>query len=178
MSDAVIALVGVVIGGLLTGGVDFVLERRRENRRGKAAARLVHSALSDADSFIKASLVRRAWLGDPLQALSDASWVENRAALAEAPGFAGWYPVSGAWAWIAQLRGLVELFDERVAKDPLENREKGFFELGLMLLGIADQALIRYARTESYTDDPEGDSSEFQQELDAIFKAASKDGKG
>lgn len=176
MSDAVIALIGVVIGGLLTGGVDFVLERRRENRRGQSAARLVHAALTDADSFIKASLVRRAWLGDPLEALSNASWVEHRVAIAEAPGFAGWYPVAGAWAWIVQLRRFVELFDEQVADDPLENREKDFYELGLMLLGIADQALLRYAKTESYTDDSD-DSDEFQQELDAILEAASKNDK-
>jgi len=84
--------------------------------------------------------------------------------------------VAGAWAWIVQLRGLVTLFDEQVADDPLENREKDFFELGLMLLGIADQALLRYAKTESYTDDSE-DSDEFQQELDAIFEAASKKDK-
>lgn len=177
MSNAVVALIGVVIGGLLTGGVDFVLERRRENRRGQSAARLVHAALTDVDSFIKASLVRRAWLGEPLKALSDASWIEHRAALAEAPGFAGWYPVAGAWAWIIQLRHLVELFEERVADDPLGNREKDFFELGLMLLGIADQALIRYSKTESYTDDLEADSTEFQEEFDAIFEAASKNDK-
>ena len=60
-----------------------------------------------------------------------------------------------------------------MADDPLENREKDFYELGLMLLGIADQALLRYAKTESYTDD----SDEFQQELDAIFEAASKNDK-
>jgi hypothetical protein len=98
-------------------------------------------------------------------------------AIAEAPGFAGWYPVAGAWAWIVQLRRLVELFDEQVANDPLENREKDFFELGLMLHDIADQALIRYAKTESYTDDSEADSTELQQEFDAIFEAASKNDK-
>jgi hypothetical protein len=171
MSDAVIALIGVVIGGAAADG--RIHERRRENRCGQSAARLVHAALTDADSFIKASLVRRAWLGDPLEALSDASWVEHRVAIAEAPGFAGWYPMAGAWAWIIQLRRLVKLFDEQVADDPLKNREKDFYELGLMLLGIADQALLRYAKTESYPDD----SDEFQQELDAIFEAASKNDK-
>jgi len=67
------------------------------------------------------------------------------------------------------------LFDEKVADDPLENRDKDFFELGLMLLGIADQALLRYAKTESYTDDDSDvDSDEFQQEFDGILRAALK----
>ena len=63
-----------------------------------------------------------------------------------------------------------------MADDPAENRERDFYELGLMLPGIADQALLRYAKTESYTDDSE-DSTEFQQELDAIFEASSKNDK-
>lgn len=175
MSQAAIALIGVVIGGLLTGGVDFVLERRREKRSGTAAARLVHSSLTDVDSFIKASLVRRAWLGDPSEVLSERSWLDHSASLAAAPGFVGWYPVAGAWAWISQLRRLVELFEEQVADDPMENRDRDFFELGLMLLGIADQALLDYAKTKSYKDPEDAGSSEFQQELDAIFSHALKD---
>jgi hypothetical protein len=47
-----------------------------------------------------------------------------------------------------------------------------------MLLGIADQVLLRYAKTESYTDDSDEDSNEFQQELDAIFEAATENDKG
>jgi hypothetical protein len=174
MSAAVIGLIGVIIGGVLTGGVEFALEHRREKRRGQAAARLVHAALTDIDSFVKASLVRRAWLGDPADALSDAQWLEQRAILAEAPGFDGWYPVAGAWGWIAQLHHLVELFQEGVADDPLENRDQDFFEIGLLMVGISDQALLDYAKTKTYSDPPESEPTSLQQELDAIFKQASK----
>lgn len=178
MSQAIVGLIGVVIGGLLTGGVEFALERRRERRSGTAAARLVMESLDDIDSFIKASLARRAWLGDPSEILSNAAWSEHRVVLAEAPGFDGWYPVAGAWGWIVKLRRLVDLFGEEVGDDPLAERDQAFFEIGLLLTGIASKALTAYASTESYRDPPEDEPTALQQELAGIFEHAAKEGDG
>lgn len=158
MSEAVIGLVGVVIGGLLTGGVNYLLERRREKRSGQAAARLVHAALTNASTFIEASLVERMWMGDPRQGLADDVWIEHRNGIAEAPAFDGWYPVSLAWGFITQLRRLTELFDEGPGDDPMQERDEEFFRLGLLMLRIADTALTEYAETQSYDTNTKGES--------------------
>lgn len=150
MSEAVIGLVGVVVGGVLTGGTNLALEWRRERRAGRAAARLVHAALTDANAFVEASIFQRMWVGDPVEALADDVWSEHRTSLAEAPGFDGWYPVAGAWCWIGQLRHLVELFGEEAGSDPLEDREEDYFRLGLLQTRIAATALVDYAKTKSY----------------------------
>jgi hypothetical protein len=158
MSEAVIGLVGVVIGGLLTGGVNFLLEHRREKRSGQAASRLVHAALTSTTTFVEASLVERMWMGDPREGLADDVWVEHRNAIAEAPAFDGWYPVSLAWSFITQLRRLTELFDEGPGDDPMQERDEEFFRLGLLMLRIADTALLDYAKTESYDTNSKGEA--------------------
>jgi hypothetical protein len=174
MGQAIIGLVGVVIGGLLTGGVEFALERRRERRRGQAAARLVHAELSDIDAYVKASLFRRAWLADPKEVLQGESWREEKGALAEAPGFDGWYPISGAWGWITQLNQILELLGEGAGADPLDDRDREFFKIGLLQLAIADQALSDYAETKTYSDPANSDAPSSAEQIDALLDAAMK----
>jgi hypothetical protein len=174
MAQAIIGLVGVVIGGVLTGGVDFVLERRREKRRGRAAARLIHAELSDIAAYVEASLLRRAWLADPAGALEGESWKQWRAALAEAPGFEGWYPISGAWGWISQLGQILELLGEGAGADPLDDKDLEFFKIGLLQLAIADKALSDYAKTKSYSDPPNPDAPSSAEQIDALLNAAMK----
>ena len=41
VTAAIFGLLGVVVGGLVTGGVDFMLEQRRERAEQKQAQRLV-----------------------------------------------------------------------------------------------------------------------------------------
>jgi hypothetical protein len=58
--------------------------------------------------------------------------------------------------------------------DPLKDRETAYYELGLLELGIADQALLKYSRTKPYSDssDPEAPSS--AEEIAALIDAATK----
>jgi hypothetical protein len=174
MAQAIIGLVGVVIGGVLTGGVEFVLERRREGRRGRAAARLIHAELSDIAAYVEASLFRRAWLADPAEALQGEAWKDRKSALAEAPGFDGWYPISGAWGWINQLRQILELSGEGAGADPLDDRDPEFFKIGLLQLAIADRALSDYAKTKSYSDPANSDGPSSTEQIDALLDAAMK----
>jgi hypothetical protein len=143
------------------------MERRRETRRGKAAARLVHSSLSSASAFIEISVHQGQWLGDPQEVLELDTWNDQKAILAAAPGFDGWYPVTGAWHWIAQLRREFGVTGEGPGDDPRKLREDGFFELGLMLVGIAENALIQYSRTQMYSD--------FSQDSDVDLEESSID---
>jgi hypothetical protein len=177
-SDAIFGLAGVVVGGVLTGGVDLVLERRRERRKGESCARMVGDGLSSASSFIEASIAQRAWLGNPAAVLSVDLWREQRSSLAAAPGFDGWYPVAGAWGYIEQIGHFAGLTGEGVGDDPFENREPDFYWIGLMMIGIAEKALDGYAQTGTYADPPEEEPTELQSRLKGLFEHAAKKGDG
>lgn len=125
-SEAIVGLIGVVIGGMLTGGVEYVLERRRESRRARASTRLVGVALGDIQAFIQMSIALRKWLGEPRAFLDDQAWIEQRSNIAEAPRFDGWYPVAGAWRWVNQLREEIALTGEGPGDDPYETHDQDY----------------------------------------------------
>lgn len=50
MTEAIFGLVGVLIGGLLTGGIDYLMRRREERQMMRALARALHSELVDMRS--------------------------------------------------------------------------------------------------------------------------------
>jgi hypothetical protein len=52
----VVGLVGVVVGGLLTGGVSFLLERRREKAHARAAREVIKSELQAAARAVEDAL--------------------------------------------------------------------------------------------------------------------------
>jgi hypothetical protein len=61
VATAVIGLVGAVIGGLLTGGGTYLLERRREQAEAKAARRIVRSQLLEATTAVEDALKGSNW---------------------------------------------------------------------------------------------------------------------
>lgn len=176
-SDAIFGLIGVVVGGVLTGGADFALERSREKRRARASARLIHDALTDMSTFLEASIGMRTWLEDPKKVLSTQAWDEQRGCLAEAPGFDGWYPVSAAWSFIDNARQRVTQSEEEMGDDPFQQRDPEYFRLGLMAIGVAEKALVEYAKTRTYQDSPASDSDDYEAEISMLFeKALEKEG--
>lgn len=50
MTQAIFGLVGVLIGGLLTGGVDYMMRRREERETMRSLARAIHAELLDMRS--------------------------------------------------------------------------------------------------------------------------------
>src|SRR5690349_21624673 len=82
---AVIGLVGVVIGALATGGMAFLMERRRERRSIRAAARIVQQELVEGMTaagqiylFEDGAVVTRSIF------IGKSSWLRHQYALAEA----------------------------------------------------------------------------------------------
>jgi type II secretory pathway pseudopilin PulG len=53
----VVGLVGVVVGGLLTGGVTYFLEQRREKREARAAQLVMKSELEAAATAVEVALL-------------------------------------------------------------------------------------------------------------------------
>jgi hypothetical protein len=89
MAAAIFGLVGVVVGALVTGGVQFVLDRRREQLDVRRATRLVAAELKDA-AYLYAALSRvEEWPAaeghEEDYVLSTTAWNEHRAHLAIPP---------------------------------------------------------------------------------------------
>lgn len=75
---ALIALLGVVIGGFLQGGVNWVLARREEKRALKVSARLVLSDLDEAHGWIEFALDENSWGALIGRQLRPSTWADNR----------------------------------------------------------------------------------------------------
>src|SRR3954449_6760884 len=91
MNEAVAGLLGVLLGGLLTGTIEVVRERRRERIASGVAIRLVHAELVRAGSAV--GLLARGeakWRDVKTSVLDDVTWTEYRATLAQSLGTPEW----------------------------------------------------------------------------------------
>jgi hypothetical protein len=84
MTNAIVGLIGVIVGGLLTGGTQLFLEWRRERNGHRRAKRLVAGELLHTEVILRSAYQRRQWppIDDPQAVCPDAAWLENRAVLA------------------------------------------------------------------------------------------------
>jgi len=57
MTEAIIGLVGVLVGGLVSGGATCIMTRRAERARLRAAARLVENELEHVRNLVWAGLM-------------------------------------------------------------------------------------------------------------------------
>lgn len=109
MTAAIFTLVGVIVGGLLSGVVQLLLHRRAESRVRLVAARLVLSELTWIASAIQAHLnggapeFRTLLSRESLEGI----WAEHRAILANELGDAAWNNVARA-VWQSRLRLIAE----------------------------------------------------------------------
>jgi hypothetical protein len=79
---AVIGLVGVVVGALLTAGTSIYTMRRREDRDARAARRVVESELKEAARAVKDMLEFKEWPPGWTNTTWSESWSMYRPALA------------------------------------------------------------------------------------------------
>jgi hypothetical protein len=101
MSAAIFGLIGVVIGALVTGGVTFFLEWRRERAALRAGLRLVGEELKDMLLEVQIMVDMRAW-GPPevRQGLggriSHEQWDRHRDVFAAQLSPTDWVKIAGA----------------------------------------------------------------------------------
>lgn len=101
MSDAIFGLVGVVIGGLLTGALQVFQQRRSDRAEARAVARLLSAELSEQLQYLDA-LVNQ----DPAvskQAPTISAWPEYRAAMARLLDDRTWQAVAGAYVELSRM---------------------------------------------------------------------------
>ena len=144
MTAAVVGLVGVIIGGVLSGGIQWMLQRRSDSRSAMSAARLVKYELGKYQELLKFQIGIRNWqthLWFP-----PAQWREHQSILSAACTRSEWLLVTTAYmgieivdTWHAPTKDGSE---PNVAKDP---KESGMPTI-LRNIGLAMEALTRLTK--------------------------------
>jgi hypothetical protein len=117
VTQAIFGLLGVLVGGLVTFGVEMVLQQHRENELVRQAARLVGFDLQVSSRVTRLALKQdELWLEQDRPAVP--SWPEARTALAGALDANGWKLVTTA----VLLVGLAATDYERVS--PLSQADR------------------------------------------------------
>jgi uncharacterized membrane protein YccC len=119
MTEAIFGLVGVLVGGLISGGATFLMTRRSERRRGRAAVRLVQAELRHGATLAESilpPLLDDAFAGnrqmfEHLQtALADlpasSAWNAHKGELAELLNARDWYALAESYEALEALRHL------------------------------------------------------------------------
>jgi hypothetical protein len=102
MTEAVLALVGVVVGGLLSAATTLGVERVRERREARAAARLVHYELVQIVSQVELALHVRAVL--PLtNPIPTSAWREQQPVLARTFDAQTWRALLSAYSVLSAI---------------------------------------------------------------------------
>lgn len=90
MTSAIFSLIGVVVGGLLTGAVQVFQQRRSDRAQMRAGLRLVSAELRDMENFLAAA----EGSAEPPVVWA---WPEYRALLARLLDDETWVAVAGAY---------------------------------------------------------------------------------
>jgi hypothetical protein len=93
---AIFSLVGVIVGGLLTGGVQAFQQRRTERAESRAAARLLSAELSEQHVFLD-TLIKQASTSTNQDLPPISAWSEYRAIMARQLDDDPWTAVAGAY---------------------------------------------------------------------------------
>ena len=116
MESAIFGLVGVIVGGLITAGSNFVLARRQERASTatesrihaadlKRAARLIDLELLYAQAAAVRFIEKRRWWSEDLELVTE-SWQQYRAIVAPELSWDDWHGLATAALAVDQMRAL------------------------------------------------------------------------
>jgi hypothetical protein len=142
MSDAVIALLGIVAGGLLSGAVQLVVTWRERRNRSRAAARILFSNLWAAREAYEYALAAGAWWD---RSLPRGDWAKYRDQLAAGMDGVSFQRVSQAFY------SLNSQDDARQAGRPFDrdSMETGFEDIKRALGIVIEESLTRRDRLQA-----------------------------
>jgi hypothetical protein len=112
IGTAIVGIIGVGVGAIVTGGIQFFTAWRARKLEAQVAARLLAGELTYIHAFGKEALKRVGW---PTQSMDRhlRDWPEQRYRLAAALSAADWFTVAGAVSCVEQW---IELRDAGVAR--------------------------------------------------------------
>lgn len=106
MSDAVVGLVGVVVGAVVTGGITAVGSWRARRRAARAALRLIHGDLMQGLLLMEEATDSGQWWLPPAE-LPTTRWERHREALAGSQlSFDEWTTLDATFARYAQIEAV------------------------------------------------------------------------
>jgi len=103
LSDAIFGLVGVVIGGLLTGALQVFQQRRSDRAEARAAARLLSAELSEQLQYLDALVKQDPAVRGNEHAPTISAWPKYRAAMARLLDDRTWQAVAGAYVELSRM---------------------------------------------------------------------------
>jgi hypothetical protein len=113
MAEAIFGLVGVLIGGLLTGGVDYFMRRREERHTMRALARALHSELLEMRSQCAYCAELGNWLLVDQAFTLPAAWRDHELVLDRLLTWKQWAGLQAVRASQSGVRQLAQLSTEQ-----------------------------------------------------------------
>lgn len=107
MSAAIFGLIGVVVGALVTGGVDYVMQRRREKAELRQARRVVAGELSDLWYQLETITAGDRWPGEvPEEWFASRMWEAHRPVLASQLSDEDWNELARIYSIATKFRAM------------------------------------------------------------------------
>ncbi|MCW3047288.1 MAG: hypothetical protein JWO74_1572 [Solirubrobacterales bacterium] len=111
--DRAFTLGGVLVGGLLNGGVSYLLEGRRADANVRASARLTVASLHRTSLALDHALAVAWWGALPFEEIELDDWEVHRAVFAESPSFDAWMEVWHGFRTLEHVRTIAADRDEK-----------------------------------------------------------------
>jgi len=107
VSAAIFGLIGVVVGALVTGGVDYVMQRRREKAELRQARRVVAGELSDLWYQLETITAGDRWPGEvPEEWFASRMWEAHRPVLASQLSDEDWNELARIYSIATKFRAM------------------------------------------------------------------------
>jgi hypothetical protein len=141
---AIFGLIGVVLGGLLTGGTQVFIEWRRERGAGRRAKRLVEGELFQAQVFLRSVISPpAAWprYPDVDAILPTSAWREQRVHLADVVDEAYWGVLVAMYVELENDRAHLLAAKDSSVSTPLTDGQVERLKSVIKTLGVLRRAL-------------------------------------
>jgi hypothetical protein len=130
---ALFGLIGVIVGGLITAGVTFLIEEKRASRDEtkerrkrltdlKQAARLVHEDFTWASVSINFAIENKRWVSAHFEPIRLQTWKDYRSVLAAEANLADWVTLKAAVRAMEMYQRAIER-NEAIDAHALHNLE-------------------------------------------------------
>jgi hypothetical protein len=108
VTAAIFGLLGVIVGGLVTGGVNYIMERRRERAELRQAKRLVADELltvaTQYSIMVEDRETPKKWSPSWANLLPSTSWEQHKATLARGLSDKDWADLPGFYSIVEAYR--------------------------------------------------------------------------
>lgn len=154
MTEGFFALLGVVLGGVVTAGVTIVQEKRRSAAARRIAARILVEQLLLAGLKLNSIGRSGSWEfasgAERTRAFSDAQWIQQRQLFAQDLSAESWDRLSAAFHWLGRLN---DSTGDTPLGGPAPFAEHGVepWETGFSLVVAAVEVLVGIADVEPLT---------------------------